>query len=72
VFEYIGHLRIIQGLELDKRVRAISLIALGSNFGNEVQKDVDLMQKEIANLLEYEAEILDEEETDWSKIRNGK
>ena len=56
MFEYIGHLRIIQGIELEKRVRTISLIALGSNFGSEVQKDVDDMQKEIARLLEFEPE----------------
>ena len=68
MFEYIGHLRIIQGIELEKRVRTISLIALGANFGNEVQKDVDDMQKEIARLLEFEPERVD----DWGLLRNGK
>lgn len=72
MFEYIGHLRIIQGIELEKRVRTISLIALGANFGGEVQKDVDDMQKEIARLLEFEPERVDEQVDDWGLLRNGK
>ena len=72
MFEYIGHLRIIQGIELEKRVRTISLIALGANFGSEVQKDVDDMQKEIARLLEFEPERVDDRTDDWGLLRNGK
>lgn len=48
--------------------------SLGSNYSNEVQKDVMDMQKEISNLFEYEPEleVEENEDYDWGLIRNGK
>lgn len=74
MFEYIGHIRIIQGMELENKVRLIMISSLGSNYSNEVQKDVMDMQKEISNLFEYEPEleVEENEDYDWGLIRNGK
>jgi hypothetical protein len=70
VFEYIGHIRIIRALELEEQCKEISRIAFGQNFGEEVQKNISQMQKEIAELFEYEPEIeTKEEDLDWNKLR---